>query len=89
MIDSMDPGDKLHQDMFLKNLIQDIPTKTPKDGIYITWTMDLIRVHPLNHGVYHLNFGIYHQNNAIFIQTMVVYPLNHEVYHLNYVVYDL
>jgi len=36
MIDSMDPGDKLHQDMFLKNLIKDIPTKNPKDGIYIT-----------------------------------------------------
>ena len=34
--------------------------KNPKDEMDTTLTMDLIRVHPLNHAVYYLNFGFYH-----------------------------
>jgi len=41
---------------FREHLIEDIPTKNPKDEMDISPA--LISVHPLNHGVYHLNLGV-------------------------------
>ena len=34
--------------------------KNPKEEKNTTWTMDFVKVYPLNHGFYHLNLGVYH-----------------------------